>query len=290
MALARPAASRPERLPRTVLTLAPDLPVTPGIIDRPLSSTVTGVDESRVSIPTTTGVDATLAIAGPGARSLAFVIDWIVRVAIAMAWYLVATRLVNGTVAVKGAQAQNPTYLLAAVLPAMLIYFLYHLILESALRGVTPGKRLAGVRIAMRSGAAPSIGALLIRNLFRLIDSMPAFYAVGLVCCIFTRENVRLGDLAAGTLLVWRGSEPTAALDTLAAIGTASRLSPSALDLVADLLSRWPSLEAERRAALARGLLARLDPVPTIAPLDALPDQVLHDRLERLLDAGGRTV
>ena len=247
-----------------------------------------GVDDSRVSIATATGVDATLSIAGPGARSYAFVVDWCIRTALATTWYLVAAALINGTVAATGALVQKPAYIFGAVLPALLIYFLYHLVLESALRGLSPGKRLAGVRIVTRAGAVPSIGALLLRNLFRMIDAMPAFYAVGLITCIFTREHVRVGDFAAGTLVVWRESEPAAALERLTRLGSVSRLSPAALEVVVDLLARWNSLEVERRAALARALLVRLDPLPAIAPLEALSDEVLHDRLERLLDPQGR--
>ena len=49
------------------------------------------------------------------------------------------------------------------------------------MRGRTPGKRMAGVRIVARDGGAPSVGALLVRNVFRLIDSLPLLYGVGLV-------------------------------------------------------------------------------------------------------------
>jgi uncharacterized membrane protein SpoIIM required for sporulation len=59
------------------------------------------------------------------------------------------------------------------------------------------------VRLVSRDGRRPDLGALLIRNAFRLIDSLPLFYGVGLVTALGTREQVRLGDMAAGTLLVY---------------------------------------------------------------------------------------
>ena len=54
-----------------------------------------------------------------------------------------------------------------------------------------------------RDGSAPGAGALLVRNVFRLIDSLPVLYCVGLVAVIATREHLRVGDMAAGTLLVY---------------------------------------------------------------------------------------
>jgi len=68
-----------------------------------------------------------------------------------------------------------------------------HHVVELALRGSTPGKRMAGVRIVARDGGAPSVGALLTRNVFRLVDSLPLFYGVGLITVVLTREHLRIG-------------------------------------------------------------------------------------------------
>src|SRR2546421_10292875 len=84
------------------------------------------------------------------------------------------------------------------------------------MRGSTPGKRMAGVRIVARDGGGPSAGALLTRNVFRLVDSLPLFYGVGLITVVLTRDNLRIGDMAAGTLLVFEQAEarlPTPAGD-----------------------------------------------------------------------------
>jgi len=62
--------------------------------------------------------------------------------------------------------------------------------------------RSAGIRIVTRAGAPPGAGALLVRNIFRLIDSLPVAYGVGLTLMVLTRESLRCGDMAAGTLLV----------------------------------------------------------------------------------------
>src|SRR6202008_2402288 len=93
------------------------------------------------------------------------------------------------------------------VTPAAATYFLYHIGLEIAMHGRTPGKRMAGVHIVARDGGSPSIGALLTRNVFRLVDSLPLFYGVGLIATLVTRDHVRIGDMAAGTLLAYERAD-----------------------------------------------------------------------------------
>src|SRR4029077_20735966 len=82
---------------------------------------------------------------------------------------------------------------------------------EIAMRGRTPGKRIAGVHIVARGGSSPGIGALLTRNVFRIVDSFPLLYPVGLITAMITPEHVRVGDIAAGTVLVYDRTRVTAA-------------------------------------------------------------------------------
>src|SRR6185437_15786206 len=158
-------------------------------------------------------------------------------------------------------------------------------ILEVAMRGRTPGKRMAGARIVTREGATPSTGALLMRNLFRIIDSLPTLYVVGLVCCLVTAQRVRIGDLAAGTVLVIDEGTAGKSLSRLGALLEGSGLKPEALALVQDLLDRWGDLDSQRRVSLAHTVLARLDPGSDHAALD---ERDLHARLKALLAAGPR--
>lgn len=204
-------------------------------------------DELRIA--GLTGVDLGLQIAGPGSRSYAFVEDWLIRVLLALAWFSLALFLVRG----EGVHAKLG-YL--GGLPALAIYLLYHPLLEVLTHGRTPGMRHAGVRLVTRGGGTPGIGALLIRNVFRLIDMLPALYLLGLVCCLVTRERVRIGDLAAGTLLVLDapGRLPSSALAAVARGG----LTPEAAELIEDLLERWDALDPKHRITLAHTVLARM--------------------------------
>jgi uncharacterized RDD family membrane protein YckC len=223
-----------------------------------MSSPLTVPDADRLLVDSITGVPLELLIAGPGGRSYAFVIDWHIRVLIAAAWALPLS-LVISNMAEDGEEI--PTWLaLFASLPPLLIYFLYHPVLEILMAGRTPGKRIAGVRIVTTEGTAPSAGALIVRNLFRFIDGLPLLYVVGLACTIMTRRHQRVGDLAAGTLLVYDESSKAESLDSLPRAGVASGISTVDAELVQDLIERWWTLDPEQRLALARRLLDRLEP------------------------------
>lgn len=218
----------------------------------------------RLSVDTATGTEVHLPIAGLGARSYAFVIDLHLRAAVALVWWLGAGMLVTGTLDPRrfGDGDDAEAYFWIASLPAIAIWFLYHPLVEIAMRGRTPGKRWAGIRVAALDGAPPGAGALLIRNAFRVLDALPAAYCVGLIACLVTRRQVRIGDLAAGTLLVY--AERRVLADEFA-VAQHAPLGHGAL--AADLLARWPRLERTRRIALGRKLLERLG-VPEAATLD----------------------
>jgi hypothetical protein len=142
---------------------------------------------------------------------------------------------------------------------------------------------MAGARIVTLEGATPGTGALLMRNLFRLIDSLPVLYLVGLVCCIFTAQRVRIGDLAAGTVLILDEPKATRSLALVGMLAQNSRLEPDAAALVQDLIDRWAELKEGRRESLARELLARLDAGLDPVQLATLDPAALRARLEALL-------
>ncbi len=232
-------------------------------------------DAPELAVESVTGIDVSLAVAGPGARSYAFLIDWNIRVIIALAWYVVGALLYNGRLSLTPPGAASGRWIGLVLAPSLAIYFLYHWVLELAMRGRTPGKRMAGVHIVARNGGAPTAGALLARNVFRLVDSLPVAYGVGLVTVAVTEEHVRIGDIAAGTLLAYErlGATPVLAGAPL----PGSPLDATGLELVQELLNRWPALEPEARSRLAQQLLARYGGDGSLAP-----DEVLRSRLGRL--------
>ena len=78
----------------------------------------------------------------------------------------------------------------------------YFTLFEAFWHGRTPGKRVARIRVIQRSGRAIGIFESMARNFIRYVDQIPFFYAVGVIAVFATRQHQRLGDLAAGTLVV----------------------------------------------------------------------------------------
>jgi len=235
------------------------------------------VEREQLRIAGLTGVEITLDIAGAGSRSYAFIIDWHIRALFAFLWWFVAWLMAASATTSIG-------FVLGGELPALCIYFFYHPVLEIALHGRTPGKRMAGVRIVTRNGGTPSVGALLVRNIFRMIDSLPAFYLVGLVCCLFSSQRLRIGDMAAGTLLILE--QPASSSKSLGQIGALmalSGLSADLVELIDDVLARWQSLDVVKRDQVARAILARADSTLTPEMLADLGDAELYRRLQAAL-------
>lgn len=241
--------------------------------------------DETLSVRSLTGVEMALPIAGPGTRSYGFLTDWMIRLLGALIWLLIASllRLAPG---IEGRPAAH-TVMVVGIVLALITYFLYQPAAEILTKGRTPGLRTAEARIVTLEGMTPGIGALVIRNVFRLIDCLPVFYVVGLVTCMLTPRRVRLGDIVAGTVMVRTDAGAGPSLDRLGAQARRTRLPVEALALVHDLLERWSTLEEAQRMRLARSLLKKLD--PGLAAHDVgLDGPALRARLEGLLDGEQR--
>ena len=88
------------------------------------------------------------------------------------------------------------------VLSLFLLNWGYFTLFEAFWNGRTPGKRVARIRVIQQSGRAIGIFESMARNFIRYVDQIPFFYAVGVIAMFATRQHQRLGDLAAGTLVV----------------------------------------------------------------------------------------
>jgi hypothetical protein len=92
------------------------------------------------------------------------------------------------------------------------LYNGYFILFEWLWNGQTPGKRLLHIRVIKRGGYALRFFDTLLRNLLRVVDFLPFFYGVGLASLLFTRDSQRLGDLVAGTLVVYQEPVETESL------------------------------------------------------------------------------
>ncbi|MDR2765613.1 MAG: RDD family protein [Tannerella sp.] len=96
---------------------------------------------------------------------------------------------------------RSETVMFVALLLFLIPVLFYSLLWELFNRGQSPGKKLLGLRVVMKDGSAPTLGASLLRWLFLLID-IHLFQCLGLLSILLTKNNQRVGDLAAGTLVI----------------------------------------------------------------------------------------
>ena len=148
---------------------------------------------SSLTIETPEGVSFTLLLAGPVTRFLAWLIDLFAIVAL----NTIAQNALRiaGFVSAEFVQA-------AVVLEYFALSTGYSICLEWLWRGQTLGKRVLGLRVMDAQGLRLDFSQIVIRNLLRTVDMLPAFYMVGGVATVFTRNAQRLGDLAANTVVV----------------------------------------------------------------------------------------
>lgn len=150
------------------------------------------------------GVEVRLRVAGPLARILAQGIDLLIcgGVLIVLGLVLAIAGLVIG------ARVSYGLLLLAS----FLLSWWYPVWFEAGKRGATPGKRALGLRVVQPTGVPITLGQAVVRNFLRFIDLQPlGTGGVGVAACLATRRFQRLGDLAAGTVVVYDRSsfDPT---------------------------------------------------------------------------------
>ena len=221
----------------------------------------------RFTITTPEGVALDLSLAGVGSRFIATMLDVLIQVSIGLAGLLIFSNLLDGGVLT-----------LVLSIGAFLLLFAYDVAFEVLAGGRTPGKRATGLRVVRESGAPVTFVTSAIRNILRLVDFLPAFYGIAMASVFLTRRHQRLGDLAAGTLVVrerlgGRGNEPTIgpAVSRAAPAGwDISSVTSEDLAIVRAFLERRPRLTAGARNQLADDLANRLQAkvagAPPLAP------------------------
>lgn len=164
--------------------------------------------EDRHVTATPEGVSLETVLAGLGSRIGAFLVDLAIQLAVFVV-LLVALGFAEGR------HPSETTRLViagAVGLALLATLFGYFVVLELATGGRSVGKRALGLRVVRGDGAPLGFWPILIRNVLRLVDWLPSAYLLASILILATARNQRLGDLAAGTIVV---RERTAALQHL---------------------------------------------------------------------------
>lgn len=147
--------------------------------------------DTRRAIQTPEGVELGLRVAGPVARAYAWLIDFLIRMAIFVVLFY--------AMSIFGRAGMG----ILLVLLFLLEWF-YPVLFEIYKQGSTPGKRSLGIRVVNDDGSEVTWQTSLTRNLLRAVDILPFLYGFGIVTMLCSRDFKRLGDLAAGTMVVYR--------------------------------------------------------------------------------------
>ncbi|SKB04069.1 Uncharacterized membrane protein YckC, RDD family [Prosthecobacter debontii] len=183
------------------------------------------------------GVEIHLRVAGPAARSVAWLVDCVIFCLILGALGLALVFLSAGM----GGMTSQGIFLLCT----FLLSWFYNVFFEMGKRAATPGQKMMGLKVASVSGAPVRLPQSLIRNLLRVIDFMPGFYLFGLVCSLFNQRFQRLGDLVADTVVVYAEPEavkpPTHSVNVepMAPAVPLSRIEQAALLQFLDRAPQW---------------------------------------------------
>lgn len=252
--------------------------------------------DDRFSITTPEGVTVELVLAGAGSRGLAQLVDGIVQFILWIAAFAVIAGVSDADDVDPFSPTNSDEVFVAVALFALVIFgitFLYDVLFETLGSGRTPGKRVMGLRVVRVGGGPVGFLSSSIRNLVRIVDALPGVYLVGLITIVASSKNQRLGDLAAGTLVV---RERTEARDLSRAAWTPPATTPPAtvdvstvtaedLATIRKFLERRDSLGQAARASLASDLAWRLAPKvagtdPSIGP-EAFLEQVAAAKAAR---------
>jgi uncharacterized RDD family membrane protein YckC len=229
--------------------------------------------EDVLTITTPEGVELQLTLAGVGSRFSAALVDVLLQglLGVGLAFLFGAFGWLEGW----GAFAFS--------IILFVLIFGYDIVFEVLASGRTPGKRLNGLRVVRVGGFPVGFLSSAIRNTVRLVDFLPSAYLVGCIAILASKRNQRLGDIAAGTIVV-RERKATSALPPPRPVnvtpaypswdvGTITTLE---LQTVRQFLARRSSIDSKARTQLAQTLAERLRPKVGGAPSELRGEDFLE--------------
>jgi uncharacterized RDD family membrane protein YckC len=255
---------------------------------------VSGDFSDKLTIETPEQTVVEFEVAGVGSRFLALAYDTLLQILVGVGLLLI---LVVAGIAMPNSARSGVWFLAFVVLAYFVLYFGYFAIFEVLWNGQTPGKRKEGLRVIKDSGRPITPAEAVGRNLMRIVDQLPALYAVGICSVLLSRQNKRLGDFVAGTIVVhekslqdskpvWESSPAIQAAPTTT-FGS-ERLTPEEFALVEAFLNRRSSLPVDVRFSMAEQIARQIQPKLSLPPGESLNAEKLLEVivLERRSSAG----
>ena len=258
----------------------------------------------QLNIETPEQVDLHFPIAGIGSRFLALMTDSLLQGAAIFVLILGFVLIISAIPRALSGTASSPTAGKWIVAGIVLFYFLlywgYYSLFEAFWNGQTPGKRLLKIRVIKDSGRQITLFEALARNLLRVVDMLPSFYLIGVITMLCNKEQKRLGDLVAGTIVVHERSDEqplmshnsrtfTSALypqpletgresgDILLPADGVARLDAGDLNVIDTFFGRALDLDLDKRAEIAGRIADRMSAKMQVPlPVDMAAERILE--------------
>jgi uncharacterized RDD family membrane protein YckC len=234
--------------------------------------------DDRLTIATPEGVTIDLVLAGLGSRFVARLLDTLIQIAAILALNLLIFFVAGSD--------WNGIAIAVSVVGSFLLLFAYDIPFETMAGGATPGKRAFGLRVVQRDASPVDFVTSSVRNLIRIIDFLPVFYVVGSITMVATSPPQRLGDLAAGTVVLrerfgGRKADTQPVAPVTVPLGHVMSWDVSAVDaeelsVVRQFLDRRLTLPWHIRTYFANELVQRLWPKVSGVPNEVHPEYVLE--------------
>lgn len=159
----------------------------------------------RLDIDTPEQISLELPLAGIGSRFLALTLDSLIQIGAVLVLTIFGWIISMSYSQLSGAADKffsETIGTIVLVLVPFCLYWGYFAFFEILWQGRTPGKRVAGIRVIHQTGRPMTSIECIGRNLMRAIDIAPTLYIVGLICMMCNKQNRRVGDFVAGTIVV----------------------------------------------------------------------------------------
>lgn len=244
--------------------------------------------EDRIRVSTPEGIDLELTLAGLGSRVAAAVIDACIRGVLYIAIFWVLAQLAD--------LLELGTLMIAIYIPVIfLVETGYDILFETLSSGQTPGKRMNGLRVLRADGGPVELRTSAVRNILRIVDGIATGFIAGTLSVLISPKNQRLGDLAAGTVVVRDRRRPIQQAGHLIyrehptlpdfVAWDASAVTTVEMAAVRRFLDRRATLSPDHRRRIAADLASRLQAkvagAPSGVPAEAFLEALREAKLQR---------
>jgi uncharacterized RDD family membrane protein YckC len=203
--------------------------------------------DTTVLVETPEGIDLRAEVAGVVPRALAYTIDFLLRAIVIFILLMTLAFTGKGGVGI-------------TLIVFFLLEWFYPVYFEVYKNGQTIGKKIFSIKVVHDDLTPIRFSASLTRNLLRAADFLPMFYMFGIITSLVSGKFQRLGDLAAGTLVVYKQEQSyiSSDIDEIKAITPVGRMSPSLQGAFVDFCLGKGDISLSRQEELANIIRERI--------------------------------